>query len=92
MLYDQSLLVSGFSLQNPKQFVQRLNNIISLGMGIEEVPDLEEEDTPTTTGSGCGSGSGSGGGSGGLGDSVPADGALPSGNGGSGVVIIMYPS
>lgn len=37
-------------------------------------------------------GSGSGGGSGGLGDSTPADGALPSGNGGSGVVIIMYPS
>ena len=42
ILYDESLLVSGFSLKNPKHFAMRLNQILELGLETNE--DLENED------------------------------------------------
>ena len=48
LLYDSALLSSGFSLENPSVFSAKLNNIIKLGLGIEEATeDVETEDVKT---------------------------------------------
>ena len=48
LLYDNTLLASGFSLDDPTDYVTKINNIIALNLSIEN-EDLPELSTETTT-------------------------------------------
>ena len=50
LIYDTSLINSGFSLENPASFSQRMFNMVKMGLGID---DEEETETPTPSESNC---------------------------------------
>jgi len=43
LLYESSLISSGFSIEEPATFVNRINNMIKLGLSIDEEEVVEEE-------------------------------------------------
>jgi len=41
LLFDTALISSGFSLENPSSFAERINRMVSLGLGLEEKRDFD---------------------------------------------------
>ncbi|CAD6499603.1 BgTH12-03713 [Blumeria graminis f. sp. triticale] len=42
LLFETSLLVSGFTIEEPAGFAERIHKLVSLGLNVEEEPEAEE--------------------------------------------------
>lgn len=47
LLFETSLLVSGFTIEEPAGFADRIHKLVSLGLQIEEEPEVAEAAEPT---------------------------------------------
>jgi len=57
LLFESSLLTSGFNLEDPNSFAKRLHHILEAGMNVESAP--EEEEAPELGGAAASSGAAS---------------------------------
>ena len=43
LLYETSLLVSGFTIDEPAQYAERIHKLVSLGLNVDEAPEAADE-------------------------------------------------